>query len=522
MSERPLDTITPTLDSNDAESADGGWHRLDARVLAVRPVRELLNFAIPLIVLFISGSNAGDGETPWGRYVGLAIATLLVIRGVLHWFTTRYRITGEQVELHTGVLVRKRLAVPRDRIRTVDAKSDFLHRIFGLADLRIGTGRQTGGRKSKDKKEDGLALSAVSSVEADRLRQVLLHRSIPPRAAATPSGATRFDAGAATTLAALDPSWLKYAPFTLSGLAAVGAVGAFTWRIMNELHVAPDRIGLWHSLIDRVGAAPIYLTVLVAAIGLTLVVTLGSVVVYVFAYWNFQLTREHGGSLRVRRGLLTTRSDSIEEGRLRGVEVVEPLALRMVGGARCTAVVGGAASKLVLPPAPRAEADRVACAVLELTASPTTARLVRHSRRALARRLTRALAPTLIVIATLGAGRWFDVLPDWPWESALVLVPIAALLAVDRFRNLGHALTNGYLVSRSGSISRKTPVLRQSGIIGWRVRRSVFQRRVGLVTVAATAGISAGEYRVIDIAESDGLALANAATPGLLTPFLRE
>lgn len=522
MNEPQLDTVALPTAAPEPASADGGWHRLDPRMLAVRPVRELVNFAIPLIVLFLSGSTSGDGETPWGRYAGVAVAGLLVVRGVLHWFTTKYRITEDQVELHTGLVVRKQLAVPGDRIRTVDAKADFLHRIFNLAELRIGTGRQTGGRKRKDQKEDGLALSSVSAIEADRLRQVLLHRSARTNRATTGEPATVAGEPASTTLAELDPRWLRFAPFTLSGLAAVGAIVAFTWRIMNELHVAPDRIGLLHDSIVLVDATPVWITVLIVALVLTLVVGLGSVVVYVFAYWNFRLTREHGGSLRVLRGLLTTRSDSIEEGRLRGVELVEPLILRMAGGARCAAVVGGAASKLVLPPAPRTEAHHVASAVLEMPTPPTMAALTRHPRSALFRRLTRALVPVLVLTAALGILRELGYLPSWPWELSLLLLPFAALLAVDRFRSLGHALVDGYLVSRSGSLTRKTPALRLSGIIGWRVRRSLFQRRVGLVTVAATAGISAGEYGVLDIPESDGLALADAATPGLLTPFLTQ
>ena len=53
------------------------------------------------------------------------------------------RITDEQVELHTGLLVRKRLAVPRDRIRTVDLTAKLGHRLFGLSAIRVGTGRSS-------------------------------------------------------------------------------------------------------------------------------------------------------------------------------------------------------------------------------------------------------------------------------------------------------------------------------------------------------------------------------------------
>lgn len=56
--------------------------------------------------------------------------------------------------------------------------------------------------------------------------------------------------------------------------------------------------------------------------------------------------------------------------------------------------------------------------------------------------------------------------------------------------------------------------------MGWTVRQSWFQRRAGLVTVVATTAAGTGAYAVRDAAEADGLALADAAVPGLLRPFL--
>ena len=56
-----------------------------------------------------------------------------LVLGVLRWRFTRYRITGDRVELHSGWIRRQRRSVPRDRIRTVDLTSRLEHRIFGLS-----------------------------------------------------------------------------------------------------------------------------------------------------------------------------------------------------------------------------------------------------------------------------------------------------------------------------------------------------------------------------------------------------
>jgi putative membrane protein len=99
---------------------------------------------------------------------------------------------------------------------------------------------------------------------------------------------------------------------------------------------------------------------------------------------------------------------------------------------------------------------------------------------------------------------------------------VAVLLAVDAYRNLGHALTCHYLVTRYGAGARSTVALQRSGVIGWTVSQSLFQRWAGLVTVTATTAAGHGGYPVIDVPTADGLAIAERAVPGLLGPFLQH
>ena len=99
---------------------------------------------------------------------------------------------------------------------------------------------------------------------------------------------------------------------------------------------------------------------------------------------------------------------------------------------------------------------------------------------------------------------------------------MTALLAVDAYRNLGHAVAGNYLVTRHGAGVRWTVALQRSGVIGWTVSQSLFQRRTGLVTLTATTAAGHGEYAVIDVRTAEGLALAHHAVPGLLEPFLQH
>jgi putative membrane protein len=497
---------TPTAHDVDLDH----WYRLDRRMLLIRPVLDVVKSLPVLIGMVILGRGNG-----W-EWIGLGITALTVFVGISHVLTSRYRITSEQVEWTTGLLLRKHRAIPLDRVRTVDVTSEPKHRLFSLSAVRIGTGRHSHGQGPGG---DQLVLDAVSQTEAHRLRTVLLHRKEVVTESAPPPE---------RVIAEVDKKWLRYAPFTLSGLAVVGAVFATVWHFATQLHIDPVNVGPLRDLVEGLANTAIWLIVAVAALVLLVVVSLLSLGGYVLSFWNFRLTREAEGTLHIRRGLITTRSVSIEEERLRGVEVKEPLPLRSAGGARLTAIAGGLrAGKggdkgggLLLPPAPIDKVHEVAADVLRENFDPATVPLTRHPRRALNRRLNRAVGGVLILAAALFGLAWIDFLPSWMWQAALVLVPFAALVGWDRYRNLGHAIVGRYLVSRSGSLARTTVAIRREGLTGIVVSRSFFQRRAGLITVIAPIAAGSGAYSVVDVGESAGLAMAEQAAPGLLTPFL--
>ncbi|HWR48860.1 MAG TPA: PH domain-containing protein, partial [Pseudonocardiaceae bacterium] len=459
-----------------------GWQRLDPRMLAVTPLRQLAGFLPVIAVVLVIGIRQDLG----GRVYGLLAGVLVVLlTGALRWLTTRYRITSERVELRSGLLNRRARSVPRDRIRSVDVTAGLVHRLFRLSVVKIGTGERTVGVESRE-----LTLNAISAAEAERVRQRLLD----------PLDTGHLDrsgitvAPRATELAALNWSWLRFAPLTVSSLVAVGAVaGVFGQLISDVGDVGADFVDVG-GVREKLAMAPLWLGVAAFVVLVLVIALVGSALIFVEAWWGFQLVRELGGTLRIRRGLLTTRSVSLEERRLRGVEVLEPPLLRVGRGARTAAVATGLGGHrghgrgTLLPPAPRKEAHRVSGAVLAEDPSPTSTTLCRHPLVALRRRLVRATLPVLAGSAAL----WIAPVPAWlPWAT-LGLLPVTVLLALDAYRNLGHALTSHYLVTRHGAGVRGTIALQRSGVIGWTVSQSFFQRRADLVTVTVTTAAGSG------------------------------
>jgi putative membrane protein len=510
----PADTAAPAQPGR----AEEPWQRLNPRMLAILPIHEIPRMAPALLALFAVG-RGGHGSL-WSL-VGVVIVLGM---SMIRWTTTRFRITAEQIQVQRGLLRRKMISVPRDRVRTVDVTAPLLHRLLGLVRVTVGTGQSDRSRDS------GVRLDGLSAVHAATLREELLHRrgrseAVTADRAAAP--AAEIAAPEETELVAVAPGWIRYGPFTLSGVVTVAVVAGFLWRGINEAHLNPARFGPLRSIGAWLSHTPLPLVVAEAVLVIVIVVALASTGGYVLAFWRFRLTRHSGGTLHVTRGLLTTRATSIEERRLRGMEVSEPLLLRSVGGARCIAVatglrVGRGAERggsLLMPPGPRTEAQRVAGEVLG-SSGPVTAALTPHGPRALRRRYTRALAIAALIVGALLLLWWGVRWPAWTWQVAVLLFPAGVLLASDRYRSLGHALRDGHLVTRQGSVIRRRVMLGFPGIIGFTMRQSFFQRRAGLVTLTATTAAGRQGYEVLDIPADEAVHLADQAVPGLLTPFL--
>ncbi|MFF0447786.1 PH domain-containing protein [Streptomyces sp. NPDC004609] len=514
----PADALALLADPPLSAPGDA-WRQLDKRALLVTAAvmtGVAGGICLPVLMGLSSGAWFGNGPR---RGVGLVLlltgGVLLVLVSVaaeyVNWRRTRYRIGRERVDLHTGLLLVKRRSLARERIRSVDLTANPLLRILGLVKVRIGTGEHSGSGEST------LELNPVSRAEGERLRGELLDRP------ATVPGPHREGA-----LAAVDPLWIRYAPASfvapLLGGAAAGAV----------MQVS-EWFGLQGEVVDWVGdrfrdtSVVLMVTVLVLAALVAGIV--GSLGLWIEMWWNYRLEREPGGTLRVRRGLFTARSISVEERRLRGVELVEPLGVRLLGAARVDAVATGIAKddkdkhadlQVLLPPAPRALADAVAGQVLREPRTPTDAPLTPHPRAARNRRLRAGLALVAVPLVVLCAlGFWLtDVLLYIAAACAVVGLPAAVIFALDAYRSLGHGISGDYLVARSGSARRTTVALQRGGVIGWTLTQSVFQRRAGVLDLTATTAAGSGAYTVYDAGESEGLAFASDAVPGLLEPFL--
>ncbi len=566
----PTEQLSPIRGA--AAAAGETWQRLDKRMLLVHPVTELIRFIPVLIATLVAGARADNPL--WS----LTVVAVIVAIALTRWFTTTYRITGDQVELRTGLIQRKRLSVPRNRVRSVDVEADLLHRALGLAVLSIGTGQHV------DKREQ-FKLDSLDAKLVPLLRAALLAHTRGDAETADSPAITPEKAAPGTTsdrptveIARWQPDWVRYAPLSLTGFAIVAPVVGLAFQYGFA------QIFLKSGTVQDVGhrsAGVIAGVITLLVVLLVVVVSVAACARYLMTWFGLQVL-DDGKTLTIRHGLFTARQTTLDLARLRGATVNEPLLLRLARAAELEAIMTGTSPRQkILPQAPRTAVHATLAHLLGTDQAPpptytpdtrstgpttplpvaaqhissapgsvpgpvpapgtgvdaaapatsngmpapalVTVPLRPHGPAAHRRRYTRALGPlaaaAVIMLAISLAG---GHIPTWMWIVLVVAVPFAVALAWDRYRGLGHAVlpaadgNPAWLITRSGCLDRDRDCLEAPGVIGWTVRQTFFQRRAGVATVVAASAAGKKRYHVIDLPPAQAWELIEAVTPGQL------
>jgi putative membrane protein len=470
---------------------EGRLHLLAVVVVARRFVGASL---IPALALFLSaGTRVVLPAVVLALLVGLPLA-------FLSWWRFRYRVVGGRLELQSGVLSRSVRTIALERVRGIRVTEPFLHRLLGL--VRVDVEAAAGGGESAE-----LSLPAVSRAQADELREALL--AAGPSAGEQAAEAPPLYRATVGLLAVGGITSLSYllAPAAIVGVALNLADDLPGGYIERAAEAAAERFPTDAVGLALVGAAAAALVLVSAAAGSLLV------------DWDFTL-RDEGERLTATRGLLTRRVVHLDRDRIRGTDVRDTLLRRPFRLASATAIaagVGGREGGTTLAPVLRREEIPMLLRAVDPDAAGVDMPLASHPAAARSRRLVRALPLPLVLLAVFAA---FGV--TWAAMVALVAVAAAVPLALDRYRQLGHAFDGCRLALREGSLRRRWSELDPDAAVAFELRSSPGQRRAGLATLSFHLGQGAGSRRALDIGEEQAAELLRRLRPQLFEPFLPD
>ena len=317
-----------------APAADDGWVRLHPLTPLLRGGR------FGLLLLAVVGQQGLRDASPEAVLAVLGVGVPAgVLVGWLSWRAMRYRVTDTELQVDSGVLTKRSRRVPLARVQAVDVVRPFYARLLGLAELRLEVVGGSGDAEAP--------LAFLSEDSARRLRSRLLDLSSGRAAGADPDAAAPPERVLVQVpTGPLVASTLLGPPLVVAVLLLVVLLGTL--------------------LVDALAAG----AVLVG--GVPLLFGAGSFAVRrILSEYGFTVAESADG-LRLRHGLLDTRSQTIPAGRVQAVRLREPLLWRPFGWVRVEVDVAGysggseeqAATGALLPVAPRQLAQDLVARVL--------------------------------------------------------------------------------------------------------------------------------------------------------------
>ena len=479
-------------------------------------IAQLRMFALPLLVLLLGGGRDGDST---GDLVGLAGAGVLAVVAVWQYFTYRYGFLDAALVIRSGVLQRNVRLIPFDRVQNVTVHQNLLHRLVGVAEVRL---ESAGGMGKAEAQMQVLKLDQANALEA--LVRAGAHRGGAKDAAAM-GGA---DAGGA----AIDDRhpeaptlWLQLPTRELvrlglisnRGMLVVAAGFAYLTqagdtiveRFSNGIEsMGREGIALaeaWH--LGPAAYAGLALALLLAMI---VVVRLLSVTLAILQFHDFQL---HAGDreLRVERGLLSRVRSHLPKRRIQAYSLRETLLHRWFGRqslrvdrAAMEAVNEAQSIRDLVPLATPAGMDGMLAALLPADSWPLQDWQPLHPNA-----WWRVFVPPAWGVLFGTALLVFFEGPVGLW--ALVLLALVYLRARVWARYSAWSLAGGVVAFRQGWLDRHWRFAEARKLHALRITQSPFDRRHGMATLHLdTAGASPMEppLRVPYLAVADAEALA--------------
>lgn len=504
-----MDEAGDQIEVTDAPAVpEPSWFRLDRRMIGAALVRMLLMVGPVAFTWVILGQRDSSVS---GTFASLtAVAVIVPCFYILQYLRFRYRLTATELQIISGLFVRRIRRVPLHRIRTVDIVAKPVLRLFSLAIVTIGTGQQVSSGDS------GLKLDAVRLQVAAALRDELLAASgmRGPIAAAPTEGLAQ----GLPDLLRIRWRWVIYSIVGVWSLVAPTALFGFAYQGLQFLGQNPDGIVGWYVSDYLTRVSPVQWLFTTVAVFLAIGAA-GSTVIFIEAWWDYRLVYEERGRFVATRGLLTTRSLTVDQARLRGVTVAEALTTRMLGGARLIPILTGVSADqqnketgLLVPTTTRdvpLELGNTLLGHVVLTDQRLgDGWLLRHPSAARRRILFRYESSPAIAAVLLGVA-----IALWHWPVWIEVIPLAAAVvlvpaAFGHYRGLGHRVEDGYLFSRRGYFLRRFDAIQLRGVSGATVDQTIFQRRLGLASVTATTASGEKAYHVVDVDIDEATRLA--------------
>ena len=472
-------------------------------------LQQLKQFVVPLVAAFFFG---GDRNELW-PLIGVGVLTFA---SVMQYVTYRYVVGRDALAIRSGWLHRQRREIPYARIHNVSVEQSLLHRVFGVAELRL---ESAGGQKPEAQ------MRVLRLDDALALERLVRHRGTAVQVegvdAPAPDVLLSMSTGEVLRLGLISNRGL------LVLLGAWAASVQFSPRLVENLFESWGKALFGWASDHHFGLQQYAIAAVTLALAFLLLMRLLSIAIALMQYHGFRLT-EQARRLTVERGLLARFRSSASRRRLQAWTLHEGVLHRWFGRRSLHVdTAGGAAgehgqkSRALREIAPIATPQ--ACdALIEHLLPPGAGWSALEWRPLHPRTAWRLFLPATTFPLLLAAALYWRAGPIG--LVALLLLPWSAFAAHRHARHAGYAINEGLVAVRGGWWARHWRFAELDKLQALRLTRGPLDRRWGMATLwLDTAGASATStpLRIRHMPEADARALLERLARTLASRRLR-
>lgn len=268
--------------------------------------------ALPFFVFVVMGKKGSDFGTYFVVFI-CSISFISMVYSIINHYRSFYYIANNELIVNSGILGKKKLSIPIERIQTINFEENLIHKLFHVKRLKI----DTAGSGEKE-----LELAAIDNPKADALRNILLGNK--DYNLADEIHLPKKD----EVIFSLDLADLLKAGLMENHFRSGGLILVFMWWIYANL----QEVGInAEDYIEEVEKPAFSISLFLLGIGFFILISLIiSLFRTVFKYFDLHLARS-GNGFKISQGLLNSRTISALDHKIQTVSWSDNLLKKLMG-----------------------------------------------------------------------------------------------------------------------------------------------------------------------------------------------
>ena len=287
-----------------------------------KTIKIIVKMIWPVLLIFIV--KGSKGKSDYFLYATIGIALLVMIYSIINYFKFVFYVDEDELIQESGIIGRKKISIPFDRIQSINLEQNMIHRMFNVVKLKIDTA-------GTSKKE--VEIDAIHRDTAESLRTILLANKNKSKAKENGDNvrtekAIEPSSPPVRKIMHLSPLQLVKAGLVENHIRSLGLIIASGFWLMSEL----DDLGIdLREYGEKLPIAMVGLSILVGLMIFGLVVlVLICLVRMVIVNFDLSFLRTPSG-FKITKGLFTRRSISARDIKVQSVAWKDNILQKLIG-----------------------------------------------------------------------------------------------------------------------------------------------------------------------------------------------